>query len=131
MGDQSPKCCSGFSEGRVPISWKKITQQRGGDSDINNCWGSVPGEGRAPRVGGSRLRGDPPSAEAEGPSEPPSPPGPGFVPPSSLRPAAGRTESQIHKNGGERGQEEHIFISLHRCWVDLDFFFISFFFFLG
>lgn len=47
IGDQSLKWCSGFPEDHVPISWKKNTQQRGGDSDINNCWGSLPGEGRA------------------------------------------------------------------------------------
>ena len=112
MGDQSLKWCSGFSEDCVPIGWKKNTQQRGGDSDINNCWGSLPREGRASQVGGSRLRGDPPSAEAEGVSLPPSSPGAAFVRPGFLRPGTGGTEGQTHINGGEKGEEDRILTSL-------------------
>lgn len=126
----------GFSEDRVPISWKKITQQWGSDSDINNCWGSLPGEGRTWQVGGSRLQGDPPSAEAEGVSSTPSPPEAAFVRPGFLRPGARGTESQIHTNGaGERGEGRgvaHLYLALVEGaeWV-LDGSGLLFYFFLG
>lgn len=129
MGDQSLKCCSGFSEGRVPISRKKNTQQRGGDSDINNCWGSLPGEGRAPQVRGSRLRGNPPSAVAEGVSSPPSPPGAAFVPPdfSDLEQEALKAKSREMLGTGERRSTSLPYFRVQNgCWMGLDFFFISF-----
>ena len=74
--------------------------------------GFLPVEGRAFQVGGSRLWGDPPSAEADEVSSPPTPPGAAFVRPSFLGPGAGGTESQIHINGEERRKEERILILL-------------------
>lgn len=73
-----------------------------------------PGKAGPSQVCGSRLGGGPsqPALEVEGVSLHPSPPGAAFVCPGFLRPGAGGTESQIHINGGQRGEEERIIIWL-------------------